>query len=120
MTNEKVNPISKRIMNILENRDKRKTKTRLANYLSLSQSTITKWKKSPPNIIYIEKICEYLDVSMEWLITGKGKGEDSIFKDDASLTAHEIELVDSYRKLNDLQKSEFLGKIKAINFKNKS
>lgn len=117
MIKEINNPISERLMKILENRDRTKTKSGLANYLGLSQSMITKWKKTPPNIIYIEKICKYLDVSIEWFITGKGKGKESSFKNNKNLTDEENELINSFRKLDDFKKSEYLGRIKAISKK---
>lgn len=80
--------ISERMFQII---DEKKLKTaELAKRLSISQSVITNWKKrkTTPPMEYTLVICEFLAVSIEYLITGK-KGED--------LSSEEQQIIEAYR-----------------------
>lgn len=61
-----------------------KSKTPLKNIESLgfSQSTIATWKSKNifPRSDDLYKIAQYLNVSMEWLLTGKDLDLDSVYK----------------------------------------
>ena len=72
MTRKPTHPIVQRILETLEERGR--TKTELANMLNASPSLITKWQNAGymPPVESIEEICKYLDVSVEYILTGKG------------------------------------------------
>ena len=61
----------------------------LAKYLSVNKTVISAWKSrgTNPPIEYVVQICELLDVSIEYFITGKEKG----------LALEEQNLLDAYR-----------------------
>lgn len=82
------------------------TQKELANHLSVATSTINNWIKLNRSIPaeYIIPICEFLDVTPYYLLTGKEKGTcDNV---------PEQELIESYRKLSEFEKGEVLGDIK--------
>lgn len=62
---------------------------------------MTNWKnrKTDPPAKYIISICEFLDVTPFKLLTGKEKTSD------VDLTADEQELLETYRKLTDANKT---------------
>lgn len=66
----------------------------LADFLSINSSVVSTWKKrntNPPSE-YIIRICEFLDVSIEYLLTGKESSNN--------LTTDEEYILRLYRKLN--------------------
>ena len=69
------------------------TQEQLANALNTSQSVIAGWKNrgTIPTMEYLPKICEVLNVSWEYLITGK--------EEENHLTSDEKYLVEQYRKV---------------------
>lgn len=69
-----------------------------AETLNTTQSTIQGWKErgTIPNIEQLPKICELLDVSWEYLITGENRTPH--------YTAEERQLIAEYRKCNDVGK----------------
>ena len=75
-------------------------------YLGINTSTMTNWKNrnTDPPSKYIIPICEFLDVTPYYLLTGQRKGTcDNV---------PEQELIESYRKLSEFEKGEVLGDIK--------
>lgn len=75
--------------------------TDLCNFIGINTSTMTTWKnrKTDPPAKYIISICEFLDVTPFKLLTGKEKTSD------VDLTADEQELLETYRKLTDANKT---------------
>lgn len=74
----------------------------LANHLNISKSSVSSWKKrncNPP-LEYSVPISELLDITLEYLITGK----ENITK--SKLTIEEQELISKYRKLSDKNKGK--------------
>lgn len=69
---------------------------------------MTNWKNrnTDPPSKYIIPICEFLDVSPYYLLTGKER------ETRASENIPERELLENYRKLSDFEKGEVLGDIK--------
>ena len=61
----------------------------LAKYLSVNKTVISAWKNrgTNPPIEYVVQICELLEVSIEYLITGKEK----------NLTLEEQNILDAYK-----------------------
>ena len=80
--------ISERIFQIIE--EKKLKTVELAKKLEIYQSVITNWKKrkTTPPMEYALVICEFLGVSIEYLITGKN-GSD--------LTQEEQKILEAYR-----------------------
>ncbi len=113
MTRKPTHPIVQRILETLEERGR--TKTELANMLNASPSLITKWQNAGymPPVESIEEICKYLDVSVEYILTGKGSSITQQELVNPELRRDETELVTYYRKLSIPQKGQLLGTIKA-------
>ncbi len=82
------------------------TQNELSNHLSIATSTINNWIKLNRSIPaeYIIPICEFLNITPYYLLTGKEKEEFE--------NIPEQELLESYRKLSDFEKGEVLGDIK--------
>ncbi|MEZ3453931.1 MAG: helix-turn-helix transcriptional regulator [Oscillospiraceae bacterium] len=96
--------ISQRIFYILKQKGKKQKE--LAEYTGISTSAISAWNKNNTNPAAenLSTIADFLEVSLEYLITGKEKG---ICNNDP-----EQELIESYRKLSDFEKGEVLGDVK--------
>ncbi len=94
------------ILGMLSSQNKRQAD--LCAYLKINTSTMTNWKNrnTDPPAKYIIPICEFLNISPYYLLTGKEKSS-SIDGDE-----HERELLNCYRKLSDFDKGEVLGDIK--------
>lgn len=84
------------------------TQEKLANELGTKQSTIMNWKSrgTIPSMEYLPKICEVLDISWEYLVTGQEKNNH--------LTGEEKMLVDEFRCLNDTGRKQSLEYIRAM------
>lgn len=82
------------------------TQKELSTHLNIATSTINNWIKLNRSIPaeYIIPICEFLDITPYYLLTGKEKEEFE--------NIPEQELLESYRKLSDFEKGEVLGDIK--------
>ena len=74
--------------------------------LNIPYSTLNGWKNGDrnPSCEYIIPICEYLDVTPQYILTGE-EGT----KADFSLTSDEKKLVSSYRRLPENMQSKLLG-----------
>lgn len=97
--------INERIFFLLKQQGKKASN--LAEHLSIKPSSITGWKNegSYPSSKYIEKISEFLNVPIEYLVTGKSSIQ--------SLNNDQQELLDLYSQLDERGKGEVLGFIKA-------
>ncbi len=69
--------INERIFYLLKKQGK--TASSLANYLNIKPSSITGWKNegSFPSSKYIQKISEFLNVTIEYLVTGNDTSTNS-------------------------------------------
>lgn len=94
------------ILDVLNNKNKKQSE--LCAYLGINTSTMTNWKNrnTDPPSKYIIPICEFLDVTPYYLLTGKEKGTE------LPKNIPEQELLENYRKLSDFEKGEVLGDIK--------
>ncbi len=99
--------INKRIFDIL---DKKSLKTKqLADYLDINSSVISTWKKrgtNPPSE-YIFLICEFLQVSIEYLLTGNDISNNK----NLNLDEETLEILKLYSKLNTKEKTIIKGKL---------
>ena len=110
---KETHPIVIRILDILKERGL--TKADLAGTIGSSASLITKWTTEGymPQIEKIETISNFLGVSVEYIITGKGTNERLSLIKNKNLSLSEMELVTLYRSLDDVQKAKILAELKA-------
>ena len=97
--------ISERMFKLLE--EKNKKSVDLAAVLDVGTGQISTWKKrnTDPPSKYISKICEFLDVSYEYLLTGK--------ESSTSLTSTEdAEWLSLIHQLPTEAQHEFRGELK--------
>jgi len=91
--------INERIKDLL--RENNKKQTDLAEYIGVSQNTISDWvnkgKNPSANLMY--RISDFFGVSFEYLFTGI-----ELKKADTKLSADELELLENYNKLSNRSK----------------
>lgn len=97
--------INERIFYLLNKQGKKASA--LAEYLGIKPSSITGWKNdgSYPSSKYIQKISEFLNISIEYLVTGKS--------DISANNPDQQELLSLYSQLDERSKGEVIGFIKA-------
>lgn len=80
---------------------------RLAEYLGINKSVVYAWRRreTNPPVEYIEQICTLLDVSIEWLVTGKESPTPY------NLSENEKELLEHFQKLPEREQIKFIGRI---------
>ena len=102
--------VNERIFYLLTQQGKKASA--LAEYLGIKPSSITGWKNegSYPSSKYIQKISEFLNVSIEYLITGK----DNLIPNSLAITSEEQELLDLYSKLNAHEQEVVLSLVKIL------
>lgn len=97
--------IIQRILSLLE--EKSLKMVDLCRFLEINTSTMTNWKNrgTDPPAKYIFPICEFLNISCEYLLTGKEKQPSVISSDDAEWLSliHQLPIEAQY---------EFRGEIK--------
>lgn len=100
--------VSERIFFLLK--EKNLTAKDLGSYIDVKPSSISAWKNegSYPSSKYIVRISEFLEVSLEFLLTGKEKISP------AELTADEQELLTYYKNLMDIDKGKLLERAKMM------
>ena len=101
--------INERIFYLLNQQSKKASA--LAKYLGIKPSSITGWKNegSYPSSKYIQKISEFLNVSIEYLITGT----DNMISINTINAPDQQELLSLYSQLDERGKGEVIGFIKA-------
>lgn len=69
----------------------------ICNYIGIKYNVFTTWKtrETDPPAKYLVQICEFLNISLEYLLTGKEKSSPTV-----ELTADERELFDLYSDLS--------------------
>ena len=86
------------IFTLLE--QKRLTATQMAKHLDCSEASINGWKNgSYPSSKYVIRICEFLNISPNYLLTGQ-----ELLQND--LTPDETEWLELYRKLDSPKQLE--------------
>lgn len=100
--------ISQRIFCILT--QKHKKQKELSKYTGISEAAISDWKKkgTNPSADKLIIISEFLEVSVEYLLTGSENIRNS------ELSENEIELLNLYRKLSDRDQIKIIGRIEEI------
>lgn len=92
--------IIERIINIMDSKNLKYAD--LAKYLNISASVISSWKsrKTNPLSDYIIQICEFLEIELIFLLTGKENSNQYLF------TEEEIEQLNKYNLLTDKNKGK--------------
>lgn len=100
--------ISQRIFYILA--QKHKKQKDLARYTGISETAISDWKKkgTNPSADKLAVISEFLEVSVEYLLTGSENTRNP------ELSENEIELLTLYKKLSARDQIKFIGRIEEI------
>ena len=63
--------------------------SQLEKELGFGNATIRRWGENAPSVDKALKVANFLNISLEWLVTGKEAGE---------LTQEEKEIIENYRK----------------------
>lgn len=112
--------ISQRIFSIMK--AKNLSQKALSEYADISPAAISSWKSknTNPSSDKIIKICEFLDVSPFYLLSGQDEDADDLILTDAAngysstLTKEEANLLQMFRQLSDLNKGRILGMLEAL------
>lgn len=101
--------ISQRIFEELKKQGKKQKD--LAVYIGLSTSAVSDWKKkgTNPAAENLSIIADFLNISIEYLLTGKEKSSPTV-----TLTADEHELLQYFKKLSDKSKGIVLGRAEQL------
>lgn len=88
----------------------------LALAIGVSQQSINKYenKQTEPDITTLSKLAEYFETSIDYLV---GNSEIDHKIKDYKFTNEEINVMESYRELDEKQKKAIVGTIKAFNKK---
>ncbi len=95
--------VNQRLFLILEQRNLKASD--LSKCLNIRDSTVSSWKQrgtSPPSD-YILRICEFLGVSIQYLLTGENCETNS------SLSSNELELLSSFKLLPEREQIKIIG-----------
>lgn len=100
--------ISQRIFSILT--DKKLKQKDLAEYVGISTSAISDWKKknTNPSAENLSAIADFLNVSLRFLLTGEERIESIKLSDDIK------ELISYYNALDERSKGKILGKAETL------
>lgn len=96
--------ISQRIFLLLK--EKKRTQKQLSDFTGISTSAISAWNKrgTNPASECLVSIAEFLNVSLEYLLTGQEKSPSS------ELTENEQKLIDAFKSLTQTQQGEIIGR----------
>ena len=77
----------------------------LCNYINIKYNVFTTWKtrETDPPAKYLVQICEFLDITLEYLLTGKEKNSLK-----GNLSNDEQELLEYFNKLSDKSKGKII------------
>ena len=95
--------INNRLFCIME--EKNIKQSDLSSYLGISKSVITNWKKrgSNPPAELLVNICELLDISIEYLLTGK--------EEQQQFNTNESELLELFKQLPEREQLKVIGMV---------
>lgn len=100
--------ISQRIFSIMS--EKKLKQKDLAEYVGISTSAISDWKKknTNPSAENLSAIADFLSVSLKFLLTGEESSESILISDDIK------ELISYYNALDEYSKGKVIGKAEAL------
>lgn len=104
--------ITSRIDSILSIRNKKRVD--LSKDTGIPGSTVRQWiKGSIPNAEALYKVAKYLNVSMEFLVTGVTEDSSDVEKI-SNISKEESDLIASFRRLDDHDKNAVLTLAKSL------
>lgn len=92
--------------------NQRKTIASLCTYIDVKSNVVANWKaqNTIPPARYLVSICEFLDISADYLLTG----EDAWQRDVLETSIDRQRLLKYYDLMTDFEKGELLGEMKSI------
>lgn len=77
----------------------------IANHLNITKSVVSNWKSrgTNPPAEYVEPICELLEISIEYFLTGEEK--ESVL----DLTENEKEMLENFKILPEREQIKLIG-----------
>ena len=96
--------ITERLFLVLSN--KNLSQKEFAKAINVNEKTVSAWKKnnSLPSADKISDISDFLNISLEYLLTGQEKSPSSY------LTENEQKIIDVFKNLNNTQQGEIIGR----------
>ena len=79
--------------------EKNRTISNLEKECGLGHGTIRRWNENSPTVDKVKTIADFLQVSLEWLITGKEPG---------TLSQEELRLIEHYRQADNRGKRSIM------------
>lgn len=89
----------------------------VAKATGIDKSTFSKWKSKPTSKLDLDilvKIANYLNVSTDYLLTGKKTDSKAIINVGARLQPDEQELLNNYRRLPEKERIKLISRAEAI------
>ncbi len=106
--------ITERLFLVLSN--KNLSQKEFAKAINVNEKTVSAWKKnnSLPSADKISDISDFLNISLEYLLTGQEKSPSSY------LTENEQKIIDTFKNLNNTQQGEIIGRAQLMAEQNES
>ena len=97
-------------------REKKLSQQALADLIGVSRSALAQWETdmSRPSLDNLRKIAEILDISFEWLATGRGNQYITVSNDEISDDELDNEINRMLLRLNTRHKKALLDVIKVM------
>lgn len=88
----------------------------LCQVLGINTTTTTNWKQrgTDPPAKYITSICEYLDCSVEYLLTGQDGPQDTKKEPTQEMTLDELEMLELFRALPYKEQQRAIGRLQTL------
>lgn len=87
------------------------TLSRMEKEIGLSQGAAYKWKISSPSLEVLEKLSNFFNVSVDYIMSGSEKEKPEI----PVLMPEQFELLELYSKLKDEQKNAIMTLLRSFN-----
>lgn len=112
MPSDEFSPIFNRILLLCEAQNT--SVSTLLDMYATSRSSINTWKKGNISATTIAKIAEHLNVTLDYLITGKEKSASNSSINTYSLSDDEQELLDAFKLLSEKSKGKLLERAASL------
>lgn len=97
--------------------DNNLTQADLCNHLGIKYNVFSTWKTrgTDPPTKYLVQICDFLEISLEYLLTGNETTETALQSEKIhQADGREQELLRNFRLLPDNQKDQLIGRIQLM------